>query len=69
MDVKEMTFEEFIAFGEKKTGQKVDSEVKAILQIMFDNLKSEVWSKDDLRRMTDTLKATLKQRKNERKYI
>lgn len=69
MDVKEMTFEEFIAFGEKKTGQKVGSEVKAILQIMFDNLKSEVWSKDDLRRMTDTLKATLKQRKNERKYI
>lgn len=61
-----MTFEEFIEFGEKETGHKVDGQVKAILQIMFDNLKSGAWSEDDLRDITDAMKENLAQR-DERK--
>lgn len=62
LNVKEMNFEEFIEFGEKKTGHKVDGQVKAILQIMFDNLKSGAWSEDDLRDITDAMKKNLNQK-------
>lgn len=55
-----MTFEEFIKFGEEKTGSKVDGELKAILRIVFDNLKSGAWTEDDLRRMTDAMKNSRK---------
>lgn len=54
LNVKEMTFEEF---GEKKIGHKVDSQVKAICWIIFDNLKSGVWSENDLRNFTNKVKA------------
>lgn len=57
-----MNFEGFIEFGEKKTGHKVDGQVKAILQIMFDNLKSGAWSEDDLRDITDAMKKNLNQK-------
>lgn len=40
LNVKEMTFEEFIEFGEEKTGSKCDDAVKELLKIIFDNLKS-----------------------------
>lgn len=63
LNVKEMTFEEFIEFGEKETGHKVEGQVKAILQIMFDNLKSGAWSENDLRNITDAMKADMKQRR------
>lgn len=63
LNVKEMTFEEFIEFGEKETGHKVDGQVKAILQIMFDNLKSGAWSENDLSNITDAMKADMKQRR------
>jgi len=43
-----MTFEEFIEFGEKETGSKIDGQVKELIKIMFDNLKSGAWSEDDL---------------------
>lgn len=62
LNVKEMNFEEFIEFGEKKTGSKIDGQVKAILQIMFDNLKSGAWSEDDLRDITDAMKKNLNQK-------
>lgn len=62
LNVKEMTFEEFIEFGEKKTGSKIDGQLKAILQIMFDNLKSGAWTEDDLRDITNTLKASRSQK-------
>lgn len=60
LNVKNMTFEEFNEFGEKKTGHKVDGQVKAILQIVFDNLKSGAWSENDLRRMTNAIKNSRK---------
>lgn len=63
LNVKEMTFEEFIEFGEKETGHKVEGQVKAILQIMFDNLKSGAWYENDLRNITDAMKADMKQRR------
>lgn len=63
LNVKEMTFEEFIEFGEKETGHKVDGQVKAILQIMFDNLKSGAWSEDDLRNVTNAMKADVEKRR------
>ena len=62
LNVKEMTFEEFIEFGEKKTGSKIDGQVKELVKIMFDNLKSGAWSEDDLRDITDAMKAEMKQR-------
>lgn len=62
LNVKEMNFEGFIEFGEKETGHKVDGQVKAILQIMFDNLKSGAWSEDDLRNITDAMKKNLNQK-------
>lgn len=66
LNVKEMTFEEFIKFGEKKTGSKIDGQVKELVKIMFDNLKSGAWSEDDLRDITDAMKENLAQR-DERK--
>lgn len=57
-----MTFEEFIEFGEKKTGSKIDGQVKELVKIMFDNLKNGAWSEDDLRDITDAMKAEMKQR-------
>lgn len=55
-----MTFEEFIKFGEEKTGSKVDGKLKAILWFIFDNFKSGVWTEADLRRMTDAIKNSRK---------
>lgn len=66
LNVKEMTFEEFIKFDEKKTGSKIDGQVKELAKIMFDNLKSGAWSEDDLRDITDAMKENLAQR-DERK--
>lgn len=66
LNVKEMTFEEFIEFGEKKTGSKIDGQVKELVKIMFDNLKSGAWSEDDLRDIADAMKENLAQR-DERK--
>lgn len=63
LNVKEMTFEEFIEFGEKKTGYKIDGQVKAILQIVFDNLKSGAWSEDDLRDITNAMKSDMEKRR------
>lgn len=62
LNVKEMTFEEFIEFGEKKTGSKIDGQVKELVKIMFDNLKSGTWSEDDLHDIIDAMKENLAQR-------
>lgn len=62
LNVKEMTFEEFIEFGEMKTGSKIDSQVKELVKIMFDNLKSGAWSENDLRDITNAMKAEMNQR-------
>ncbi len=62
LNVKEMTFEEFIEFGEEKTGSKCDDAVKELLKIIFDNLKSGAWSEDDLRNITDAMKASRSQK-------
>ena len=56
LNVKEMTFEEFIEFGEKKTGSRCDDAVKDLLKIIFDNLKSGFLSKDYLHGITDKMK-------------
>lgn len=63
LNVKEMTFEEFIEFGEKKTGSKIDGQVKELVKIVFDNLKSGAWSENDLRDITNAMKADMKQRR------
>lgn len=60
LNVKNMTFEEFIEFGEKGIGQKIDDQLKVILSIVYENLKSEAWSQDDLRSMTDAMKNSRK---------
>lgn len=60
LNVKKMTFEEFIKFGEEKTGSKVDGKLKAILRIVFDNFKCGACTEDDLRRMTDAMKNSRK---------
>lgn len=60
LNVKNMTFEEFIEFGEKGIGQKIDDQLKAILSIVYENLKSGDWSQDDLRSMTDAMKNSRK---------
>lgn len=57
-----MTFEEFIEFGEKKTGSKIDGQVKELVKIMFDNLKSGAWTENDLRDITDAMKKNLDQK-------
>lgn len=57
-----MTFEEFIEFGEKKTGSKIDGQVKELVKIMFDNLKSGAWTENDLRDITDAMKKNLNQK-------
>lgn len=62
LNVKEMTFEEFIEFGEKKTGSKIDGQVKELVKIMFDNLKSGAWTENDLRDITDAMKKNLDQK-------
>lgn len=62
LNLEEMSFDDFIAFGEEQTGQKVDGPVKEVLRIMFDNLKSGEWSEDDLRNITNALKANRLQR-------
>lgn len=62
LNVKEMTFEEFIEFGEKKTGSKIDGQVKELVKIMFDNLKSGAWTENDLRDITDAMKKNLNQK-------
>ena len=62
LNVREMTFEEFIEFAEKKTVSKIDSQVKELVKIIFDNLKSGAWSEDDLHDITDALKAEINQR-------
>lgn len=59
INVENMSFEEFIAFGEKETGQKTDDQVKAILSILFDNLKSGVWDENDLRNITDAMESDM----------
>ncbi len=41
-------------------------QVKELVKIMFDNLKSGAWSEDDLRDITDAMKENLVQR-DERK--
>ena len=41
-------------------------QVKELVKIMFDNLKSGAWSEDDLRDITDAMKENLAQR-DERK--
>lgn len=65
LNVKEMTFEEFIEFGEKKTGSKIDGQVKELVKIIFDNLKSGAWTEDDLHDVIHAMKAIQKQRKTE----
>lgn len=62
LNVKEMNFEEFIEFGEKKTGSKIDGQVKELVKIMFDNLKSGAWTENDLRDITDAMKKNLNQK-------
>lgn len=62
LNVKEMNFEEFIEFGEKKTGSKCDDAIKGLLKIIFDSLKSGAWSQDDLSRFTDAMKKNLNQK-------
>lgn len=61
LNVKEMTFEEFIEFGEKETGSKIDGQVKELVKIMFDNLKSGAWTENDLRDITNAMKAEMNQ--------
>lgn len=63
LDISNMTFEEFIEFGEKKTGHKTDGQVKVLLSIIFDNLKSGAWTEEDLCRVSDAMKENLNSKK------
>lgn len=63
LNVKEMTFEEFIEFGEKKTGSKCDDAIKGLLKIIFDSLKSGAWTQDDLSGFIDAMKADMEKRR------
>lgn len=65
IDVKNMTFEEFISFSEKKVG-KIDGQLKILIKIIYDNLKSGEWSETDLRQMTNKIKADRKICKGEK---
>lgn len=47
MNIKEMTFEEFLEEGEKETGHKAQGIVKYGVKIMFDNLKNDIWDIND----------------------
>lgn len=65
IDVKNMTFEEFISFSEKKVG-KIDGQLKILIKIIYDNLKSGEWSETDLRQMTNKIMADRKICKGEK---
>ena len=52
--------------AKRKQVQKLMGQVKELVKIMFDNLKSGAWSEDDLRDITDAMKENLAQR-DERK--
>ncbi len=47
LNIKEMTFEEFLEEGEKEIGHKAQGFVKYGVKIMFDNLKNDVWDIND----------------------
>lgn len=57
MNIKEMTFEEFISRAEKEIGQKIDGKVKDLVEIVFYNLKNDAWSMNDLKDMIGAVKS------------
>lgn len=65
LNVKEMTFEEFIAKAEAETGQKCDDAIKGLIKIVFDNLKNDYWGEEDLRDIVNAIKETRAQRRKD----
>ncbi len=57
MNVKEMTFEEFIEKAEKQIGQKIDGEVKDLTEFTFYSLKNDVLSTTDLKNIISAVKS------------